>query len=90
LQDHESSRCDSDVLAELVGWAEPPNVKLHGGYLRVCARALESAVTGSNALALSYNSKTVNDTRSELGLRTDKSFAVNDAMLTLRGRAACA
>ncbi len=50
----------------------------------------ETAVAGSNAFALSYTSKTVNDTRSELGLRTDKSFAVNDAILTLRGRAAWA
>jgi uncharacterized protein with beta-barrel porin domain len=30
------------------------------------------------------------DTRSELGLRTDKSFAVQDAILTRRGRAAWA
>jgi uncharacterized protein with beta-barrel porin domain len=29
-------------------------------------------------------------TRSELGLRSDKSFAVGDAVLTLRGRAAWA
>jgi autotransporter-associated beta strand protein len=50
----------------------------------------ESTVAGSNAFALSYTSKTVNDTRSELGLRTDKSYAVNDAILTLRGRAAWA
>jgi outer membrane autotransporter protein len=39
---------------------------------------------------LSYAAKTVNDTRSELGLRTDKSFAMKDAILTLRGRAAWA
>ncbi|KZD20616.1 hypothetical protein A4A58_17915 [Tardiphaga robiniae] len=50
----------------------------------------ETAVAGSNAFALSYTSKTVNDTRSELGLRTDKSYAVGDALLTLRGRAAWA
>ncbi|WP_156936883.1 autotransporter domain-containing protein [Bradyrhizobium sp. WSM2254] len=50
----------------------------------------ETAVAGSNAFALSYAGKTVTDTRSELGLRTDKSFAVNDAILTLRGRAAWA
>ena len=29
-------------------------------------------------------------TRSELGLRSDKSYAVSDAILTLRGRAAWA
>jgi uncharacterized protein with beta-barrel porin domain len=39
---------------------------------------------------LNYASKTVTDTRSELGLRSDKSFAVKDAVLTLRGRAAWA
>ena len=50
----------------------------------------ETAVAGSNAFALSYAGKTVTDTRSELGLRTDKSYAVGDAMLTLRGRAAWA
>jgi hypothetical protein len=33
---------------------------------------------------------TAPDTRSELGLRTDKSFAVQDGVLTLRGRLAWA
>ena len=51
---------------------------------------VESAVAGSNAFALGYAAKTVNDARSELGLRTDKSYAVGDALLTLRGRAAWA
>ena len=32
----------------------------------------------------------VTASRSELGLRTDRSFALNDAILTLRGRAAWA
>jgi len=50
----------------------------------------ETAITGVNTFALSYASKTATSTRSELGLRTDKSFAVNDAILTLRGRAAWA
>jgi uncharacterized protein with beta-barrel porin domain len=50
----------------------------------------ETATAGSNAFALAYASKTVTDTRSEFGLRTDKSFAVKDAILTLRGRAAWA
>jgi len=40
--------------------------------------------------ALAYAGKTVTSPRTELGLRTDKSFAVNDAILTLRGRAAWA
>jgi uncharacterized protein with beta-barrel porin domain len=50
----------------------------------------ESAMIGSNAFALSYGSNTATDTRSELGLRSDKSFVVGDAILTLRGRAAWA
>jgi outer membrane autotransporter protein len=51
---------------------------------------MESAVSGANIFALAYNSKTVTDPRSELGFRTDKSFALTDAILTLRGRAAWA
>jgi T5SS/PEP-CTERM-associated repeat protein/autotransporter-associated beta strand protein len=50
----------------------------------------EQVVSGANTFALNYASKSVTATRSELGLRTDKSFAVNDAILTLRGRAAWA
>ena len=50
----------------------------------------ESALSGATTFALSYAAKSVTATRSELGLRSDKSFAVNDAMLTLRGRAAWA
>ncbi|WP_244485491.1 autotransporter outer membrane beta-barrel domain-containing protein [Bradyrhizobium tropiciagri] len=46
----------------------------------------ESVVSGGGALALNYASKSVTDVRSELGLRTDKSFAVDSGMLTLRGR----
>ncbi len=50
----------------------------------------ESVVSGSNAFALAYAAESVTDTRSELGLRTDKSFAMQDGVLTLRGRAAWA
>jgi uncharacterized protein with beta-barrel porin domain len=50
----------------------------------------EQALVGSNAFALSYNAKSVTDTRSELGLRTDKSFGVTDGIVTLRGRVAWA
>ncbi len=50
----------------------------------------ETVLSGSNAFALSYSGKTVTGTRSELGLRTDKSFALDGALLTLRGRAAWA
>jgi autotransporter-associated beta strand protein len=50
----------------------------------------EQVVSGSAAFALSYAAKSVTDTRTELGLRSDKSFAVQDGVLTLRGRLAWA
>jgi uncharacterized protein with beta-barrel porin domain len=50
----------------------------------------EQAIAGANIFALSYADKTVTATRSELGLRADTSFALADAVLTLRGRAAWA
>ena len=50
----------------------------------------EGVVAGAGSFALDYAAKTVTATRSELGLRSDKSFAVDDAILTLRGRAAWA
>jgi uncharacterized protein with beta-barrel porin domain len=50
----------------------------------------ESALSGSSAFALGYGAKDVTDTRSELGIRTDKSFLVPDGILTLRTRFAWA
>lgn len=50
----------------------------------------EAAIVGSNIFALTYNSKSVTDSRSELGLRADKSFAMQAGILTLRGRTAWA
>ena len=50
----------------------------------------EQAIAGANTFALTYASKSVTDTRSELGLRTDKSFAMQNGIFTLRGRAAWA
>jgi uncharacterized protein with beta-barrel porin domain len=50
----------------------------------------EQVISGANAFALSYGSKSVTDTRSELGIRIDRSYAMQDAILTLRGRAAWA
>jgi uncharacterized protein with beta-barrel porin domain len=50
----------------------------------------ESVVSGANTFALTYGAKNVTATRSELGLRSDKSFIVGDVILTLRGRAAWA
>jgi len=43
--------------------------------------------SGANTFALAYASKSVTATRSELGLRSDKSFVVGDAILTPGGRA---
>jgi len=50
----------------------------------------EQAIVGSNTFALAYGSKSVTDTRSELGIRTDKSWAMTDSIFTLRGRFAWA
>ncbi|WP_431206496.1 autotransporter domain-containing protein [Bradyrhizobium betae] len=50
----------------------------------------EQAVAGSAAFSLSYAARNVTDTRGELGLRTDKSFAMKAGVLTLRGRLAWA
>ncbi|CAN7528027.1 autotransporter domain-containing protein [Bradyrhizobium sp. LjRoot220] len=50
----------------------------------------EGVISGANTFALAYSAKSVTDTRSELGLRTDKSFAMQTAILTLRGRLAWA
>ena len=50
----------------------------------------EQAVIGANTFALAYGSKSVTASRAELGLRSDKSFAMQDGIFTLRGRAAWA
>ncbi|MBR1169627.1 autotransporter outer membrane beta-barrel domain-containing protein [Bradyrhizobium liaoningense] len=50
----------------------------------------ERAITGNDTFALSYASKIVTASRSELGLRTDKSFGMADGIATLRGRLAWA
>ncbi|MDE5445986.1 autotransporter domain-containing protein [Bradyrhizobium sp. CSA207] len=50
----------------------------------------ESVVSGAGTFALAYAASSVTDTRSEIGLRSDKSYALADAILTLRGRAAWA
>ena len=50
----------------------------------------EQVVSGAPTFALNYAGKSVTDTRSELGLRTDKSFVVQDGILTLRTRFAWA
>jgi outer membrane autotransporter protein len=50
----------------------------------------EQVASGANIFALAYGSKDVTASRSELGLRGDTSFAMADAVMTLRGRAAWA
>ena len=50
----------------------------------------EQVLSGSSAFALSYAAKTVNASRSELGLRSDRSIALQDGVLALRGRLAWA
>jgi uncharacterized protein with beta-barrel porin domain len=44
----------------------------------------------AGTFALNYGAQTTTATRTELGLRTDKSFAVQNGIFTLRGRAAWA
>ncbi|MBC9876235.1 autotransporter domain-containing protein [Bradyrhizobium sp. INPA01-394B] len=50
----------------------------------------EVSLNGGGLFALNYASQSITDTRSELGLRTDKSYAMQNGVLTLRGRAAWA
>ena len=50
----------------------------------------ESVLSGANAFALAYGAQSVTDARSELGVRTDRSFALASGVLTLRGRVAWA
>jgi autotransporter-associated beta strand protein len=50
----------------------------------------EQVVSGAGTFALNYGAKDVTDTRSELGIRTDKSVGLQDGVLTLRGRVAWA
>jgi uncharacterized protein with beta-barrel porin domain len=50
----------------------------------------ESATSGSTTFAMVYSSNTTTSIRSELGLRADKPFLVNDGIITVRTRAAWA
>jgi autotransporter-associated beta strand protein len=50
----------------------------------------EQAIVDTNNFALDYGAKDATDARSELGIRTDKSWALSDGILTLRGRFAWA
>jgi uncharacterized protein with beta-barrel porin domain len=46
----------------------------------------EQVLSGAGTFALAYGAKDVTDVRGELGFRTDKSFVVQDGILTLRTR----
>jgi uncharacterized protein with beta-barrel porin domain len=50
----------------------------------------EQVIAGTGNFALNYNARTVTDPRTELGIRTDRSFAMDNGILTLRGRLAWA
>ncbi|MGY4429494.1 autotransporter-associated beta strand protein [Bradyrhizobium sp. F1.13.1] len=50
----------------------------------------EVSLNGGGLFALNYASQSLTDPRSELGLRSDKSYAMQNGVLTLRGRAAWA
>jgi autotransporter-associated beta strand protein len=50
----------------------------------------EQAIVGANTFALAYGAKSVTAARSEVGLRTDKSWALPGSIFTLRGRFAWA
>jgi len=50
----------------------------------------EQAAFGTGTFALAYNGKDVTATRTELGVKTETSFAQADSVVTLRGRLAWA
>jgi uncharacterized protein with beta-barrel porin domain len=50
----------------------------------------EQVLAGAGTFALSYMAKSVTDTRSEIGVRGDKSYPMQNGIFTLRGRAAWA
>jgi outer membrane autotransporter protein len=50
----------------------------------------EQMIVGTDPFALAYAPRNVTDTRTELGFRTDRSFALPTGLLTLRSRFAWA
>jgi Autotransporter beta-domain len=71
-----------------LAWSRPRAPRCRS--LCSCRRAAytEQAVSGTNTFALNYGAKSVTASRSEMGVRTDKSWAMTDAIFTLRGRLA--
>src|SRR6202035_3729226 len=50
----------------------------------------EQATVGTNNFTLAYGAKSVTAPRTELGVRTDRSWALTSSIFTLRGRLAWA
>lgn len=48
----------------------------------------EQAIAGTKTFALAYGARVVTDPRSEIGIRVDRSWLVNDGVLAVRGRVA--
>jgi uncharacterized protein with beta-barrel porin domain len=69
---------------------QPPRCAATVIQSRKVALYAEQAIAGTNMFALAYDAKSVTDTRSELGFRTDRSYAVQDGIFTLRSRFAWA
>jgi len=77
------------VTPWLGGIGLTPYAAAHLTYLDLPAYA-ETTLSGPTTFALAYAAKGISAPRSELGLRSDTSFALGDHVLTLRGRAAWA
>jgi len=77
------------VTPWLGGVALTPYAAAQVTYLDLPSYA-ETSAAGTGTFALTYSGKGIAAPRSEVGLRSDKSFAVSDAILMLRGRAAWA
>jgi hypothetical protein len=59
-----------------------------GQFTTICLPNSAGTSAGADILGLNYAGRDVTASRSELGLRSDKSFAAFDGVMTLRGRAA--
>lgn len=77
------------LLPELGGVGLTPYAALQATAFDLPGYA-ETSANGAGGFALNYAAKTVTATRTELGLRGDKSWGMAEGLLTLRGRAAWA
>ena len=85
----QQAKSESDLFGEALSKSVTPHAAGQFTTFDLPAYA-EQALVGANTFALAYGAKSVTDTRSELGLRADKSYAMQDGILTLRGRVAWA